>query len=236
MTSAVAGLREGRAPAAVLFDMDGLLVDTERLWTRAQEDLAAHLGGVFTPEIKAALMGRGPDTALHLMLSLLGVDGSRFAEAARFVMGRIVELFAAPGAIVARPGAVELLGALAVHRVPLALVSSSARVLMDHVLGAVGAARFQVSVAGDEVVRGKPDPEPYLRASRLLAVPPARCVVLEDSASGATAGLAAGCVTVLVPSTPQPPDVPADAVVPSLAHVTPAWLAALVDRRAPREG
>ncbi len=82
MTSAVAEPRGGRAPAAVLFDMDGLLVDTERLWTRAQEDLAAHLGGVFTAEMKTALMGRGPDTALHLMLSLLGVDGSRFAEAA----------------------------------------------------------------------------------------------------------------------------------------------------------
>jgi beta-phosphoglucomutase-like phosphatase (HAD superfamily) len=212
------------APAAVLFDMDGLLVDTERLWTIAQEELAARHGGVLTPAIKAALHGRGGADALRLLLTEIGAPASAFDEALSCLAARIVELFGEPGAILARPGALELVRALAAAGIPMALVSSSIRVLVDRVLDSVGRDHFRVSVAGDEVGRTKPDPEPYLTAARLLGVPPTSCAVLEDSASGAEAGLAAGCVTVLVPSTDVIPTVPAATVVESLRHVSVAHL------------
>nr|WP_256386264.1 MULTISPECIES: HAD family phosphatase [Protofrankia] len=200
---------QGRGPrgrggvAAVLFDMDGLLVDTEPLWTVAEHELAASLGARFTPEIKAAMIGHGVDTALPLMLSMLGVPDADPHAAARFLIERTAELFGESERIVPMPGAVALLDALAAAGIAAALVSSSFRVLMDPVLAAVGADRFAVTVAGDEVSRRKPHPEPYLTATRLLGADPARCVVLEDSEAGARAGLDAGCPTIFVPSLPS---------------------------------
>ncbi len=204
------------APAAVLFDMDGLLVDTERLWSVAQSELAVRLGGVLTPDIKAAIHGLGGGNGLRTMLSLIGAPASAFDESIAFLRVRIRELFAAPGAVVTRPGAAGLLRALSAEGIPLALVSSSPRALVDLVLAAVGGEYFRVSLAGDEVRHVKPDPEPYVTAARLLAVPPQECVVLEDSESGARAGLAAGCATVLVPSMDLTCSLPVAAVVASL--------------------
>jgi HAD superfamily hydrolase (TIGR01509 family) len=200
----------GRRLAAVLFDMDGLLVDTEVLWTVAEHELAARVGGEFTPEIKRAMLGQGIDTAVPLMLSMLGVPDADPVDAARFLLDRVVGLFREPGAIVRQPGAVDLLAAVTAAGIPAALVSSSFRVLMEPVLDLLGREHFAVTVAGDEVRRRKPDPEPYRAAARLLGADPARCVVLEDSVSGATAGLAAGCPTVFIPSMPglAPPAVP----------------------------
>jgi len=196
--------------------MDGLLVDTERLWTIAQEELARRLGGVLTVEIKTALLGRGADSALQLLLSMLGAPPSAYDEAVRFLSVRTVELFGAPGAVVPRPGALELVRAVAAEGIPMALVSSSPRVLLDRVLNVVGRGWFDVSVPGDEVRRCKPHPEPYVTAARMLAVEPRDCVVLEDSDSGARAAVDAGCVTVLVPSAGVTATVPVAAVVESL--------------------
>jgi len=211
------GPAAGAAPAAVLLDMDGLLVDTEHLWTIAEEELAASYGRTFTPEIKHAMLGHGIDTAVPLMLSKLGVDEDP-AEAARFLLDRAVELFGTPGLVTSRPGAAELLDLLAAAGVPAALVSSSFRSLMDPVLGTLGRGLFAVTIAGDEVSRRKPFPDPYLTAAAALGVKAAHCVVLEDSTTGALAGLRAGCRTVLVPSMPA---------LPSLAEVAAATDAAL---------
>ncbi|AEH09680.1 HAD family hydrolase [Candidatus Protofrankia californiensis] len=223
-SSADGGESRGRSGvAAVLFDMDGLLVDTEPLWTVAEHELAASLGARFTPEIKAAMIGHGVDTALPLMLSMLGVPDADPHAAARFLIERTAELFGEPERIVPMPGAVALLDVLAAAGIATALVSSSFRVLMDPVLAAVGADRFAVTVAGDEVSRRKPHPEPYLTAARLLGADPARCVVLEDSEAGARAGLDAGCPTILVPSIPAvvaPPLAAQVTVRPSLHEVT----------------
>ncbi|WP_284346865.1 HAD family phosphatase [Frankia sp. Cppng1_Ct_nod] len=188
--------------AAVLFDMDGLLVDTEPLWTVAEHELAASLGSRFTPDIKAAMIGHGIDTALPLMLSMLGVPDADPHAAGWFLLTRTAELFGEPERIVPMPGAVALLDAVAAAGIPTALVSSSFRMLMDPVLVAIGRDRFTVTVAGDEVSLRKPHPEPYLTAAKLLGVDPARCVVLEDSEAGARAGLDAGCATILIPSFP----------------------------------
>ncbi|WP_462203063.1 HAD family hydrolase [Frankia sp. CcWB3] len=197
--------------AAVFFDMDGLLVDTEPIWTIAEHEAAARLGGEFTPAMKRAMIGHGIDTAVPLMVSMLGRPASDVVPTAEFLLRRSAELFREPGAIVPQPGAVELLVALRAAGVPTALVSSSFRDLMEPVLHVVGDEFFAVTVAGDEVTRRKPDPEPYLTAARVLGVDPVRCVVLEDSPSGARAGVAAGCATIMIPSMPDLLDLTASA-------------------------
>jgi len=218
-------------PAAVFFDMDGLLVDTEPLWTVAEHEAAARLGGEFTPEMKLAMIGHGIDTAVPLLVSMLGRPPSAEADITRFLLRRSVELFREPGAIDPQPGAVELLAAVGAAGIPTALVSSSYRDLVDAVVDVLGASWFTVTVAGDEVERRKPHPDPYLAAARMLDVDPADCVVLEDSLTGARAGIAAGCATVLVPSMTIPPeDLPAElaAVVVGLRDVDLDLLSAAV--------
>jgi HAD superfamily hydrolase (TIGR01509 family) len=228
MTAPELAAGPGSVPGAVLFDMDGLLVDTEPLWTVGERELAARYGKVFTPEIKTAMIGQGVDTAVPLMLTMLGVPAADAADASAFLLARVAELFGEPGRIVLFPGAAELLAELRALGVATALVSSSFRVLMDSVLAVVGRDAFTVTVAGDEVSLRKPAPEPYLRAAALLGVAPAACVVLEDSSSGAAAGLAAGCPTIMIPS--EYGAVPPDGVTvrSSLRDVTVELLAGLV--------
>ncbi|MGF7236198.1 MAG: HAD family hydrolase [Frankia sp.] len=238
----------GPLPGAVLFDMDGLLVDSEPVWTIAEQEVAAELGGVFTAEIKAAMLGRGVVTAVPIMLAMLGgaaATADPVAVGARMV-ARTIELFREPDRLSFMPGAVELLERLVGAGVPTALVSSSYRPLMATVLDLVetrlGPGRFPVTVAGDEVARAKPAPDAFLEALARLGRDPAECVVLEDSEAGARAGLAAGCATVLVPSThyaegrspyPLPAALREVTVVPSLVGVTPTLLATLTTDRAP---
>ncbi len=195
------GHRQHELPAAVLFDLDGLLVDSEPLWTIAEDLVAAELGGVFTPELKARMIGKRLDLAVGILIDGLATEAARAADPAT-VASRLLEetakLFGA--GVPLQPGAEALLDALGEARVPLALVSSSFRVLVDAALISVGADRFAVSIAGDEVQHGKPHPEPYLTAARSLGVVPGRCVVLEDAAAGLESAIAAGCACVFVPT------------------------------------
>lgn len=203
------GAHHTEPPAAVLFDLDGLLVDSEPLWTIAEERVAAELGGVFTPDLKARMIGKRLDLAVGILIEGLDTEQARTADPAE-VANRLLEetakLFAAGVAL--QPGAEELLDALGHARVPLALVSSSFRVLVDAALESVGASRFAVSIAGDEVTHGKPDPEPYLTAARRLGVVPARCVVLEDAPAGLASAISAGCACVFVPTFAHHEDAP----------------------------
>jgi HAD superfamily hydrolase (TIGR01509 family) len=217
--------------AAVLWDMDGLLVDSEPLWTVAEQELADRLGGTFTPELKALIVGTRLDVAVPLFLTHLGHPASPEAvqEAAAWLLARVVELFAQP--IDLQPGAVALLAELDAAGVPQALVSSSYRVLVDAVL-AHGVGPFALTVAGDEVGRGKPHPEPYLTAAARLGVDPRRCVVLEDSPAGVASGEAAGCAVVAVPSLAEVvlSEAPRRQVRPSLTAVSLDDLRALAAR------
>jgi HAD superfamily hydrolase (TIGR01509 family) len=214
---------------AVLWDMDGLLVDTEPLWTRAEHDVAAHYGSTFTPAAKAAIVGTRLDTAVPLLLEHFGVPATpeEVERAGRLLLSRVVALFLAEP-LPLQPGAARLLADLADAGVPCALVSSSFRVLVDAVLS-TGAGPFATTLAGDEVARAKPDPEPYLTAAARLGADPARCVVLEDSPTGVASGTAAGCAVVAVPSVAGVAVDPAPRrrVVSSLVDVSVADLAAL---------
>ena len=216
----------GRA-AAVLFDMDGLLVDSEPLWTVAEEELAARLGGTWSTELKAAIVGTRLDVSVPAILEWYGVEPTPQAvdDAAGFLLSRMAELFEQD--LPVAPGALALLDALAEAAVPLALVSSSFRVLVDAALRQLDAGRFAVTLAGDEVVHGKPHPEPYLTACERLGVVPTACVVLEDAPSGVAAAEAAGCVAVVVPSVAVIAEGPRRPVLRSLTEVRAGWLLSL---------
>lgn len=215
--------------SAVLFDMDGLLVDTEPVWTVAEVELAQSLGGAFTPELKTKIVGTRLEVAVPTILSWYDAPRgpAEVASTSRWLLGRMVELFT--DQISPMPGVIELLANLRTQGVPVALVSSSYRVLVDAVL-AHGLGPFDVTVAGDEVVHGKPHPEPYLLACDSLGVGPGHAVVLEDSPAGVMSGSAAGCAVVAVPSVSGvhfDPG-PGRLVVRSLSEVTVETLRGLV--------
>ncbi|MGZ4666288.1 MAG: HAD family hydrolase [Frankiaceae bacterium] len=214
-------------PGAVLFDMDGLLVDTEPLWTVAETELADRMRGVFTPQIKAAMIGQRLEVAVPILLNMLDTPASLAADPVvegRWLLDRMTELFSAE--LPLHPGAAELLDAVNSAGVPAALVSSSFRQLVDAVLARLGAQRFVVTIAGDEVAESKPHPEPYLTAVRRLGLPAWRCVVIEDSEAGARAAAAAGCPCVLVPTLPPTQEGPWR-VVGGLNEITVVGLGAL---------
>jgi HAD superfamily hydrolase (TIGR01509 family) len=209
---------------AVLFDMDGLLVDSEPLWTVAELELAEQFGGTWSPELKAAIVGTRLDVAVPLILSWYGAaDGpAEVAAASEHLSSRMVELFRERLPLM--PGALDLVDGVRALGLPTALVSSSYRVLVDAALDWLGRDRFEVTLAGDEVTHGKPAPEPYLRACAMLGVTPAEVVILEDARSGVEAGEAAGATVVAVPWAAPIEAQPNRPVVKSLVGMDPLWL------------
>ena len=208
--------------------MDGLLVDSEPLWTIAEEELASELGGVWSTELKAAVMGTRLDVAVPRILEWYGVAATPEAvsEASEFLLRRMAALYRTD--VPWRPGALGLLEELREASVPTALVSSSFRVLIDTVLARLPAGTFRTSIAGDEVAHGKPHPEPYLTACARLGLAPGSCVVLEDAESGLQSGEAAGCAVVGVPDTAPLAPGPRRTIVGSLLELDLARLRALV--------
>lgn len=187
-------------PAAVLWDMDGTLVDSEKLWSIALDDYAAHRGGVLSAATRKALVGSNMERTVRVLLEDLGLPSGAAdrEQAARWVERRAAELFAA--GLPWRPGAEEALSAVRASGTPTALVTSTVRSLTDIALHSLGRDRFDVIVCGDEVGgRNKPDPEPYLRACRMLGVRPEACVVFEDSPAGTYSAVAAGCTVIGIP-------------------------------------
>ncbi|HYI54763.1 MAG TPA: HAD family hydrolase, partial [Microlunatus sp.] len=143
------------------------------------------------------------------------------------LLGRVVAQLRTVDELPWRPGALELLAALRTTGIPCALVSASYRVLLDAVLERLPEGSFSVSVGGDEVSQGKPHPEPYEKACALLGVDARACVVLEDSATGARSGNAAGAVVVGIPNVVDIPAAPRRVTVPTLVGLDPDRLAAL---------
>jgi HAD superfamily hydrolase (TIGR01509 family) len=193
------GLDEGLAPLAVLFDMDGTLLDSEKVWDVSLDDLAEHLGGVLGRATRHAMVGSNMLTSLGLLFDDLGLDrdAAGLSSAGRWLTARTAELF--DSGLPWRPGASELVDDVLTAGVRTALVTNTERFLTERALGTLGRERFEVVVCGDEVARGKPDPDPYLRAAELLGLAPEQCLAVEDSPTGAAAAEAAGCPVLVVP-------------------------------------
>jgi HAD superfamily hydrolase (TIGR01509 family) len=202
---------------AVFFDMDGLLVDTEKVWLELETEVMARLGGVWTPEHQTRLVGGSMERTVEYMLAVSGSDVSPRVLRSWLLDGMVSRL---SGGVEAMPGALELLDALRAERVPTALVTSSLKEIAKGVLTFVGRDRFDAIITADDVTRTKPDPEPYLTAVSILGVDATRCVVLEDSPNGVAAGTAAGCAVVAVPSLLPIEAAPGRLVADSLSGVT----------------
>lgn len=215
-----------RLPAAVLFDMDGLLVETEHLWYRAELAVIDELGGQWTPEHQEVLVGGPLEKAVELLIEAAG-GGHDPDEVMTLLLDRMEDLLRSEP-VHWRPGAPQLLTALEDAGVPRALVSASWRRLLDAVHDAVmhelGHELFDVTVAGDDLERTKPFPDPYLHAAAVIGVDPRHCVVLEDSHTGSTAGRASGALVVAVPSLVPIEPTEGMHVVTSLTELTPEIL------------
>ena len=215
------------APAglgAVLFDMDGLLVDTEPLWFETEIEVMARLGAPWTKQDQAALLGGSMERSVGYLLSRATIPASP-AEVERWLLEGMITRVEAGRATVL-PGVRELLAEVTAAGLPVALVTSSLRRFAEAVLAGAGL-EFPVTVCGEDVVATKPDPAPYLLAAKLLDVDPARCVALEDSANGVASATTAGCLVVAVPSFVDIPPAPGRLVVGSLLDVTVERLRAL---------
>ncbi|SED84969.1 HAD-IA family hydrolase [Streptomyces sp. KS_5] len=210
---------------AVLFDMDGTLVDTERLWWEAVEQVA---GRALTEEDEAEVLGRPVEHTADWLAAATGAPTADLAEALHREFADRVR-----AGIVPRPGALDLLDALARDGVPTALVTASPRAVADTVLEALGASRFAVSVTADDTDRTKPAPDPYLAACRALGVDPAACVAVEDTRTGVSSAEAAGCTVLAVPSLAPIEAAPGRTVLPSLEGVTTERLRTLPTATAP---
>jgi HAD superfamily hydrolase (TIGR01509 family) len=209
---------------AVLFDMDGLLVDTEPLWFEIESEVMDRLGGDWSSADQAKLVGGSLQTTLDYLLGKATRPVSRERLARWMLEGMVSRLNRS--AVRPRPGAFELLAEVQTAGVPYALVTSSERVIMEGVLRATGL-RFPVTVCAEDVTRIKPDPEPYLLATKLLGVDPASSVVLEDSPNGVAAAEAAGCQVIAVPNVAPVPHAPGRVIVNSLTEVSLARLSEL---------
>jgi len=207
--------------AGVLWDLDGTLVDTEPIWMAGEHALADEHGAVWTDEDGLKLVGNSLIDAGHYIRARLGVDLSP-----EQIVDQLVERVASSLAehVPWRPGAVELITALADEGVPQALVTMSYESIAAPVVAALP---FQAVVTGDRVTHGKPHPEPYLRAAELLGVDAADCVAIEDSVTGATSANAAGCFVIVVPHVVNVPEAPRRVLVRTLDGLLPGDVHAL---------
>ncbi|PZG37418.1 hydrolase [Spongiactinospora gelatinilytica] len=210
-------------PGAVFFDMDGLLVDTEKVWFEVEAEVMKRLGGSWGPEDQEHLVGGSLPSTVAYMLKTSGADTEPAEVASWMLAGMTARL--REGGVEMMPGAAALLRSVRATGVPMALVTSSARAVAEVCLDAIGRHFFDHVVTGDDVSRTKPDPEPYRLAVALAAVEARRCVVLEDSPNGVTSATAAGCRVVAVPSLLPIPPAPGRMIAGSLTQVDVALLA-----------
>ncbi|KJK43165.1 HAD family hydrolase [Lentzea aerocolonigenes] len=187
-------------PLGVLWDMDGTLLDSEKLWDIPLYEYAEKLGGTLSLETRERMVGTNVPTTMRLLFADVGIEPSAddLADGAAWISRRTEEVFRA--GLPWRPGAAEALRAVRASGVPMALVTSTERALTEVALDTIGRDLFDVTVCGDEVDGlNKPLPEPYLKAARLLGVDAASCVAIEDSPTGVAAAVAAGCTVLVVP-------------------------------------
>ena len=213
--------------SAVLFDMDGTLVDSEKLWDVAMHAFYERHGGVLTAQVREATVGGSAENVMALVFDDLGLDQhpEALAESADWLHEYTGELF--ERGLPWRPGARDLLENCVAAGMPMALVTNTRRELTERALKTIGSHYFTVTVCGDEVPDGKPHPAPYERAAELLGVAPADCLAIEDSVVGVASAYAAGCAVLVVPNDVEVPDGPRRRHVDSLVGLGVAGLRAI---------
>ncbi|MEU7552759.1 HAD family phosphatase [Streptomyces sp. NPDC044571] len=216
---------DGHALQAVLLDMDGTLVDTEGFWWDVEVDIFGELGHPLDEAWRDVVVGGPMSRSAAFLIEATGA-AITLGELSVLLNERFEARIAEQ--VPMMPGAERLLAELARHNVPTALVSASHRRVIDRVLQALGPDRFTLTVAGDEVLRTKPHPDPYLLAARTLGAHPSRCAVIEDTATGVASAEAAGCRVVAVPSVGLIPPAPGRTVVRSLEEVDLPFLRSLI--------
>lgn len=205
-------------PQGAVFDLDGLLVDSEGAWSRAEAAVVTSYGVAWDPAIHAELLGTAPAASAEQLARRLDAPADEILQR---LEAAALEEFA--GGVDPRPGAVELVTAL-VGRVPIGVATNSPRLLAERALRSTGLHQaIDVLVTAEDVAEPKPAPDIYLAACERLGVDPARSVGFEDSAVGVAAARAAGLWVVGCPSLPDEPMDRAHLVVPSLTAVDPAW-------------
>jgi HAD superfamily hydrolase (TIGR01509 family) len=208
--------------AAVVFDLDGVILDTEELWDEVREGLARERGGRWSEQAQADMMGMSSTEWSRYMHEVIGL-AERPEEINREVVRRMLDAYADRLPLI--DGAVDAVHRLA-SRWPLGLASSSNRELIERALELSELAPlFRATVSSEEVARGKPAPDVYLEAARRLNVPPESCAAIEDSANGIRSANSAGMRVVAIPNQafPPPDDVlaTARAVLDSILELTP---------------
>lgn len=208
----------GPLPAAVLWDMDGTLLDTEPYWIAEEHALVESFGGRWSMEHAHNLVGNPLLVSAEYIRANSPVTLPPEQIVHRLQAGVIDRL---AEQVPWRPGALELLSGLRTAGVPCAMVTMSWRAMVDVVVAALPAGSFEVLITGDEVEHGKPDPEPYLRAAAALGVPVTDCVAIEDSVTGVASALASGARTIAVPHVVAVPPRTGLTVLDTLAGVAP---------------
>lgn len=221
------GAQDPHELAAVLFDMDGTLVDSEKVWDIGLIELAQRYGGVLSARARAEMVGSSMIDSMVILHEDIGQPWRDPVASVEWLEGRVKELFG--DGLIWRPGAVSLLDAVAAAGVPAALVTATRRHLVDVALRTIGADRFGAIVAGDEVDEGKPHPDPYLTAARNLGVDIRQCVAIEDSPTGVASARAAGAVVLAVPSEVDLSHLDGVTLVDSLVGVDLPYLRRLVN-------
>lgn len=212
--------------AAVLWDMDGTIVDTEPYWMRAETELVTEHGGTWSTEQGVQLIGSGLVQSARVLQQAgvaLEVD-----EIINTLTDRV--LVQVEQGVPWRPGARELISELRAEGIPIALVTMSIRRMALQVAAAIGDDVFDVVIAGDDVENPKPHPEPYLRAAERLGVPIGNCVAIEDSEFGLVSAVSSGAATIGVPLHLTLHEGPTHELWPVLAGRTVADLAAALER------
>jgi HAD superfamily hydrolase (TIGR01509 family) len=184
-------------PRAVLWDMDGTLVDTEPYWMECEFTLAAKYGGTWSDEHALAVVGGDLIDSATYMREHMGIDRTPRQIVEELLDGVVAMV---EREVPWRPGARELLASLRELEVPCALVTMSWRRFVEPVVRSLPEGSFDALVCGDEVAHGKPHPEPYELAAKLLGFAPEQTLAIEDSPTGATSAEAAGCQVLVVPS------------------------------------
>lgn len=219
----------------MLWDMDGTLVDSEKLWDISLNKLYEFHGATMSRQTRTALVGASAQETMITVYTELGLDQdpAAIAESIRWLHDRTADLF--DDGLPWCDGALEMLESLGAESIPMALVTNTERELAERALNSIGRHHFSVTVCGDEVPSGKPAPDPYLRAAELLGLAPADCLAVEDSVTGSAAAERAGCAVLVVPNDVPVPGGPRRRHADSLAGLDAAALRRLyfeIDRAA----